>query len=179
MPPVWPSSIPAPSWPVVKIPEFSTQVVSYGSAVEQRLAMWAAPRHRFQLQWHLLSTAEIDEIMKFYLARKGAYEAFWWPNPEEASNAARKWQASTAYAVNDIVVPTTLNGRSYICTAAGTSGASEPAWPTTEAATVADNTVTWKENSYLVRFEVDMLNVEYFTYLLYGLRQITFVEVAA
>ena len=53
------------------------------------------------------------------------------------------WAASTAYALGAIVIPTANNGLWYECTTAGTSGTAEPAWPTTEGATVGDNTVTW------------------------------------
>ena len=56
---------------------------------------------------------------------------------------ATAWAASTAYALGDIVVPTTSNGFWYECTTAGTSNASEPSWPTTEGGTVNDNTATW------------------------------------
>jgi len=41
------------------------------------------------------------------------------------------------------VAPVTKNGRKYICTGAGTSGGTEPAWPTTIGSTVADGTATW------------------------------------
>lgn len=55
------------------------------------------------------------------------------------------WEASTAYSLGDIVVPTAglENGFRYECTTAGTSDASEPTWPTTEGATVNDGTVVW------------------------------------
>ena len=53
------------------------------------------------------------------------------------------WTASHAYALGDIVIPTTNNGFWYECTTAGTSGAAEPTWPTTEGLTVTDNTVVW------------------------------------
>ena len=41
------------------------------------------------------------------------------------------------------VTPITKNGRKYICTGAGTSGGSQPTWPTTIGNTVVDGTVTW------------------------------------
>jgi hypothetical protein len=53
------------------------------------------------------------------------------------------WAASTAYAANSRVLPPTNNGYSYTNSAAGTSGATAPAWPTTIGATVVDGTVTW------------------------------------
>ncbi len=62
-------------------------------------------------------------------------------------NAAPVWAASTAYNVGDRVEPTTANGFVYECTTAGTSDATEPAWPTTEGATVTDGTVVWTAHS--------------------------------
>jgi len=55
------------------------------------------------------------------------------------------WVASTAYALEDFVVPTEglENGFRYECTTAGTSDVAEPTWPTTEGATVVDGTATW------------------------------------
>jgi hypothetical protein len=56
------------------------------------------------------------------------------------------WVAATAYVLGDVVVPTAglENGFRYECTTASTSHATtEPTWPTSEGATVVDNTVTW------------------------------------
>ena len=53
------------------------------------------------------------------------------------------WAASTAYALGDVVQPTTRNGYNYECTTAGTSGGSEPAWPTTPGNTVNDGAAVW------------------------------------
>ncbi|RMF08911.1 MAG: hypothetical protein D6763_08970 [Alphaproteobacteria bacterium] len=53
------------------------------------------------------------------------------------------WQASTAYGLGEVVRPVTRNGFNYECTTAGTSGASEPTWPTTPGTTVNDGTVVW------------------------------------
>jgi hypothetical protein len=56
-----------------------------------------------------------------------------------------EWVALTNYVLNDYVVPTTLNGFVYRCTAdAGSSGAGEPAaWPTVIGNTVVDGGITW------------------------------------
>lgn len=58
-----------------------------------------------------------------------------------------KWTASTAYALNDYVMPNTTNGRIYKCTTAGTSAATEPTWPTTAGGTVTDGTAVWTEQT--------------------------------
>ncbi len=54
------------------------------------------------------------------------------------------WVAFTAYVVGDKVQPIGGNGKLYECTISGTSGSSQPSWPTTTiGATVADGTCTW------------------------------------
>ena len=62
------------------------------------------------------------------------------------SNATALWQASTAYIVADTARTTAKNGYRYKVQAisgGGSSGASEPSWPTTVGNTVVDNEVTW------------------------------------
>lgn len=53
------------------------------------------------------------------------------------------WAATTAYSLGNFRRPTTVNGFRYEVTTAGTSGGSEPTWPTTPGNTVVDGTVTW------------------------------------
>lgn len=54
------------------------------------------------------------------------------------------WVVTNTYVLNDEVKPIIENGYYYIATIAGDSGATEPAWPTTEGDTVVDGTVTWQ-----------------------------------
>jgi len=53
------------------------------------------------------------------------------------------WKVSTAYSLGALVSPTTYNGHKYECTTAGTSGTTEPTWPTINENTVIDGTVVW------------------------------------
>lgn len=57
--------------------------------------------------------------------------------------APADWAATTAYAVGDVVKPTTRDGNEYVCTVAGTSGGAEPTWVTTEGGETVDNTATF------------------------------------
>lgn len=57
------------------------------------------------------------------------------------------WVASTAYASGDVIIPNAFASTNHIyyCTTAGTSGSTEPTWPTTTAGTVSDGTAVWTE----------------------------------
>lgn len=61
-------------------------------------------------------------------------------NPPDPFTA---WQANTAYLVGAQVVAEPRNGSYFTCTVAGTSGATQPTWPTSQPNTVTDGTVTW------------------------------------
>jgi len=67
--------------------------------------------------------------------------AYYWMY--QGATAASAWTASTAYAAGAIRRPTTANGNVYQVLTAGTSGATQPTWPTAAGATVQDGTVVW------------------------------------
>lgn len=55
-----------------------------------------------------------------------------------------EWDNATAYTQGERVQPLGGNGFVYECTTAGTSGGSEPSWPTSGfGSTVVDNSVVW------------------------------------
>ena len=164
---------------VTKIPNFDTIIINYGNKAEQRISNLATPRFGFKLKLiEPIEDAIMVQITDFFIARKGSYESFYFQNPEEAYRKT-KWLANTAYIVGDIVRPTTPTGRAYKCTVAGTSGSSQPSWPTTVNGTVADSGVTWTENTYRVRFAINAMNIDYFKYSIYDLGEISFIEVTS
>ncbi len=61
----------------------------------------------------------------------------------KATNKIARWEANTAYAVGDIVQPTTLDSYYYEIGGggAGTSGGTEPTW----VASTSDGTATWTQ----------------------------------
>ena len=65
------------------------------------------------------------------------------------------WTASTGYGLNDYVSPSTPNSHSYTCSVAGTSGGTEPTWPTTDELTVVDGGCTWVCKSIRARLDDD------------------------
>lgn len=60
----------------------------------------------------------------------------------------RVWQPSTPYLLGERIIPTQakLNAHYYRVTTAGTSGSTEPAWPTGGGATVSDGTAVHTES---------------------------------
>jgi hypothetical protein len=59
-------------------------------------------------------------------------------------STAIRWVASTAYNLGDVTRPVTANSHLYQCTTAGTTGSSQPTWPTS-AGTVTDGTAVWTD----------------------------------
>jgi hypothetical protein len=53
------------------------------------------------------------------------------------------WTAGLTVAAAGDIIPATQNGYWYQSTAGGVTGGTEPTWPTTIGATVADGSVTW------------------------------------
>lgn len=62
------------------------------------------------------------------------------------SSALTAWQATTSYAVGDLVRKSTDDGHCYRCVVAGTSDGSEPTWVTTTLRETAETgSVRWVE----------------------------------
>lgn len=59
------------------------------------------------------------------------------------------WTTSVSYAVNSIIVPTVSNGHYYKAVQAGTSGGTQPTFPTTTGGQIADGSVIWRESGLL------------------------------
>jgi hypothetical protein len=76
------------------------------------------------------------------------------------ANTPAAWLANHAYGVASngtatavgLVQPTVANGFVYRCIVAGTTGSTQPTWPTTVGATVADGTVTWECHTLAMQF---------------------------
>ena len=67
---------------------------------------------------------------------------------------AADWAATTAITLGAYRIPTVDNLHFYKCTVAGTTGASEPTWPT-NGSTVTDGTVTWQDMGLIIAATTD------------------------
>lgn len=63
---------------------------------------------------------------------------------------ATNWASTSTRAAGVYGVPTTPNGHYYKCTTAGTTGATQPTWPTT-GGTVTDGTVVWRDMGAIIK----------------------------
>lgn len=60
-----------------------------------------------------------------------------------------QWAGSTPTEAGDRRVPTTIGSYWYVAVTSGTTGTSEPTWPTTIGNTVTDGSITWRcEGTY-------------------------------
>lgn len=61
--------------------------------------------------------------------------------------AATEWTAATAYTAGMVVVPSLSArvGSRFVCVIGGTSGSTEPTWPTWLRGQVGDGNVLWEE----------------------------------
>jgi hypothetical protein len=71
----YPSS-PRPNYPLVITPVFQTLVSEVDTGQEQRKRMKTFPTFDIALQYSRVRIADFQTIWNFYIARKGAYEAF-------------------------------------------------------------------------------------------------------
>ena len=55
------------------------------------------------------------------------------------------WQAETYYEAGEIIQPSAENYHQYLCTLTGTSGATEPSWPTSNHVGISDGDIIWIE----------------------------------
>src|ERR1700749_4811563 len=57
-------------------PGFSTIVVTTASGHEQRIAQWSQGRREWDVTHALRSNAQRDELIAFFVARRGSFEGF-------------------------------------------------------------------------------------------------------
>ena len=60
---------------------FKTLISVGESGRERRRSKRSTQKREWRLTFNILSEVEVDLIWNFYLARKGAYEAFTWTDP--------------------------------------------------------------------------------------------------
>lgn len=73
----FPETDPAPQYPLIIEPEFNTLISGKGGGGEQRRQKLLYPRYNVTVRYQGISLAEVKVPWEFYIARAGAYEAFY------------------------------------------------------------------------------------------------------
>lgn len=73
---------PAPQYPYDLSIVWKTIISSFDSAVEQRRQKQTYAKYDVSLIYNVLTESEFQTLWNFYVARKGAYEAFYFYTPE-------------------------------------------------------------------------------------------------
>jgi len=113
-----------------------------------------ATNGNFNVNWGLVSSQQTLDLKKDYVTLPwfNAYEKIHFNRGYDSSTL---WATNTPYRAGDLVrpLPATVTAQpllryhEYTVTVAGTSGATEPAWPTSVAGTVTLDGVTYVERS--------------------------------
>lgn len=74
---VFPSDTIIPNYDYEVVQEWKTVISTFDGANEQRKQKWTFPKYHVKLTFGPLSHADVATLWKFYQARKGAYEAFY------------------------------------------------------------------------------------------------------
>ena len=61
---------------------FNTAKTKFETGASERRALWAYPLRTFVLQYAILPEAGAEEVLTFFLARKGGFESFYWIHKE-------------------------------------------------------------------------------------------------
>jgi len=68
---------PKPIYPLIVEPEFKTLISGFDGGGEQRRQKQLFPKYNVTVNYGALSETDMQTLWDFYLARKGAYEAFY------------------------------------------------------------------------------------------------------
>jgi uncharacterized protein (TIGR02217 family) len=73
----WPESNPTPNYPLVITPEWRTMINEMDSGSEERTAKWMYAKYNVTVTYDYLSATQMKTLYAFYMACKGAKEAFY------------------------------------------------------------------------------------------------------
>lgn len=115
------------------------QAVTIGSSVGRQYADAVGTDADYYYWVRYVSTGNVKGQASASVRGKTALD----PQYVMANLLSTTWQPNTAYTEFQYVRPTVDNGLMYRCTQDGTSGATEPVWPTVIGGIRTDGTVKW------------------------------------
>lgn len=159
----------SPSYNFIEIPIFRTNIIEYGNKIEQRVSMDAGVRWKFTLHWPTLSDTNKNTIQQFFIARKGRYESFVLNHPRPSQvigTDSLNYTCKKTHVATSDTLPTTGGDYATYWTQTGDRGIVH----------AVDDRYLYE---FLVRFEGDTANFDYFTWLLWRYNSVKVIEVAA
>lgn len=122
-----------------------TTVVSGRTVVVWQIVPTAATGGKMELaSVYTLTSAADPTKLQLLVMLAGADAIYRMPMTVQLVFRGQPWETARAFVLGARRHPVTPNGYVYVCTQAGTTGGSEPAWPTTIGTEVTDNTAKWK-----------------------------------
>lgn len=76
---------PGLAWGVSKAPQFHTRVQTATSGRELRCSYTAYPKYTFQLAYEVLRPQEYQQLLGFFLARRGSWDSFLFRDPDDCT----------------------------------------------------------------------------------------------
>ena len=64
--------------------QFNTLLTKYEDGKEQRRKKWSTPKRTYQIQLRGRTNTVMDQVWSFYNARSGAFDTFYFENPNES-----------------------------------------------------------------------------------------------
>lgn len=153
---------------------FNTLLTKYEDGKEQRRKKWSAPKRAFSITLKSRTSAIIQQLWDFYIARDGAYESFHFVNLNE--NPVTNEYVGSGDSVTTVfnLAHSPLPSGSITVSASGVSKEETTDYTlnrttgviTFNTAPTGDNILSTYSFAYTVRFAEDRLTRELFNYKL-------------
>lgn len=185
-------ALPGLSWNVIKSPEWNTAIQRSVSGKELRVALYSYPTWKFSLSYEVLragSEQELQVLMGFFNARKGAFEPFLFDDPTDntvtgqifgyGDGVQTKFQLSRQITGIENIEPVfATNGTPHVFI----TGAETTAWSVSNGLVTfsspppTGSVLTWTGGFYFrVRFDKDSADFDNFMYRLWQLKKLELV----
>ena len=177
---VWPESAPSPHYPLIVTPRWQTNVVNLGDATEQRRTHWLFPVFDVTVNYVHLTAAHAQTLWQFFMARRGAYEAFYIFDLALLASVSVTQTTALYIGTGDgsttifdipgrstssqtIYVDGVADGSASVLVGGGDGSSDRASWATAPAAGAVLSAIFTGYARFKVRFEFDYFSRELFT----------------
>lgn len=190
-------SLPGLSWNIIKSPIWKTHVQESVSGKELRSALMNYPLYKWSLNYEVLRAeaayTELQQLMGFFNARKGAFDSFLYPDPDDntvtnyqfgiGDGSTTGFQLARVYGsfvepVQNVNTITNIKVAGVIKTNPANYTINSTGFVTFAVAPTAGQAITWSGTYYWrVRFLQDVADFDQFMRDLWTLKKLEFRSV--